>query len=266
MCNLELDSSFREENVKYCYGGICFLIVGLGLFGLVKARLIIKGNVHGVGFRVWASLFARRLGIKGLVRNLPDGSVESFVDGLKQAIEEFVKRISVKGVFDDPLSLHVEEVEVFWEGEPGYKPPWKSYEGFEIDYGVGELRAVDKEMFDSLEWSKLHFAGMSRIFREEFGDMKGVFSKEFAGMNKVFREEVGGLKEEFKAVRSEIHNMHDDVKSVNSEIKSMHDDVRVSFEEMARRYDTISSELIRTREELTRAVNTLVEMVKKLGK
>jgi len=46
----------------------------------------------------------------------------------------------------------------------------------------------------------------------------------------------------------------------------MHDDVRVSFEEMARRYDTISSELIRTREELTRAVNTLVEMVKKLGK
>ena len=198
--------------------------------GLVKARLIIKGNVHGVGFRVWAGLFARRLGVGGLVRNLPDGSVESFVDGSKQAVEEFVRRISVKGVSDDPLSLHVEEVEVFWEGEPGYKPPWKRYEGFEIDYGAGELRAVDKEMFDSLEWSKLHFAGMSRVFREEFG----------------------GLKKEVKAVGSEVHNLRDNVDT--------------SFEEMAKRYDAISSELIRTREELTRAVNTLVELVKKFGK
>jgi len=209
--------------------------------GLVKARLIIKGNVHGVGFRVWAGLFARRLRVEGLVRNLPDGSVESFVDGSKQAVEEFVRRISVKGVSDDPLSLHVEEVEVFWEGEPGYKPPWKRYEGFEIDYGAGELRAVDKEMFDSLEWSKLHFAGMSRVFREEFGDMKGVF-----------REELGGLKKEVKAVGSEVHNLRDNVDT--------------SFEEMAKRYDAISSELIRTREELTRAVNTLVELVKKFGK
>ena len=198
--------------------------------GLVKARLIIKGNVHGVGFRVWAGLFARRLGVGGLVRNLPDGSVESFVDGSKQAVEEFVRRISVKGVSDDPLSLHVEEVEVFWEGDPGYKPPWKRYEGFEIDYGAGELRAVDKEMFDSLEWSKLHFAGMSRVFREEFG----------------------GLKKEVKAVGSEVHNLRDNVDT--------------SFEEMAKRYDAISSELIRTREELTRAVNTLVELVKKFGK
>ena len=220
--------------------------------GLVKARLIIKGNVHGVGFRVWTGLFARRLGVGGLVRNLPDGSVESFVEGSRQAVEEFVRRISVKGVSDDPLSLHVEEVEVFWEGEPGYKPPWKRYEGFEIDYGAGELRAVDKEMFDSLEWSKLHFAGMSRVFREEFGDMKGVFREEFGDMKGVFREELGGLKKEVKAVGSEVHNLRDDVDT--------------SFEEMAKRYDAISSELIRTREELTRAVNTLVELVRKFGK
>jgi len=209
--------------------------------GLVKARLIIKGNVHGVGFRVWAGLFARRLGVGGLVRNLPDGSVESFVEGSKQAVEEFVRRISVKGVSDDPLSLHVEEIIVFWEGEPGYKPPWKRYEGFEIDYGAEELRAADREMLDSLEWSKLHFAGMRKVFREEFGDMKGVFKKE-----------LGGLKKEVKAVGSEVHNLRDNVDT--------------SFEEMAKRYDAISSELIRTREELTRAVNTLVELVKKFGK
>jgi len=242
--------------------------------GLVKARLIIKGNVHGVGFRVWTGLFARRLGVGGLVRNLPDGSVESFVEGSRQAVEEFVRRISVKGVSDDPLSLHVEEVEVFWEGEPGYKPPWKRYEGFEIDYGAGELRAVDKEMFDSLEWSKLHFAGMSRVFREEFGDMKGVFREEFGDMKGVFREEFGDMKgvfrEEFgdmKGVfREEFGGLKKEVKAVGSEVHNLRDDVDTSFEEMAKRYDAISSELIRTREELTRAVNTLVELVRKFGK
>ena len=231
--------------------------------GLVKARLIIKGNVHGVGFRVWTGLFARRLGVGGLVRNLPDGSVESFVEGSRQAVEEFVRRISVKGVSDDPLSLHVEEVEVFWEGEPGYKPPWKRYEGFEIDYGAGELRAVDKEMFDSLEWSKLHFAGMSRVFREEFGDMKGVFREEFGDMKGVFREEFGDMKGVF---REELGGLKKEVKAVGSEVHNLRDDVDTSFEEMAKRYDAISSELIRTREELTRAVNTLVELVRKFGK
>jgi len=231
--------------------------------GLVKARLIIKGNVHGVGFRVWTGLFARRLGVGGLVRNLPDGSVESFVEGSRQAVEEFVRRISVKGVSDDPLSLHVEEVEVFWEGEPGYKPPWKRYEGFEIDYGAGELRAVDKEMFDSLEWSKLHFAGMSRVFREEFGDMKGVFREEFGDMKGVFREEFGDMKGVF---REEFGGLKKEVKAVGSEVHNLRDDVDTSFEEMAKRYDAISSELIRTREELTRAVNTLVELVRKFGK
>jgi len=222
---------------------------------LVKARLVIKGNVQGVGFRVWVSLFAKRLGVRGLVRNLADGSVESFVDGSRQASEEFIRRISVKGMPDDPLSLHVEEIEVFWEGERGYEPLWREYEGFEIDYGAGELRAADREMLESLEWSKLHFAGMSRVFREEIGGLKGEF--------KAVRSDTHNMHDDVKSVSSEISSMHDDVKAVHSEIKSMHDDVRVSFEEMAKRYDAISSELIRTREELIRAVNTLAELVEK---
>ena len=93
---------------------------------------------------------------------------------------------------------------------------------------------------------------MKGVFREEFGDMKGVFREEFGDMKGVFREEFGGLKKEVKAVGSEVHNLRDDVDT--------------SFEEMAKRYDAISSELIRTREELTRAVNTLVELVRKFGK
>jgi acylphosphatase len=259
---------------------------------LVKARIIVRGNVQGVGFRVWVKLFAMRLGIKGLVRNLEDGSIECFLEGSREALGEFVKRVSVKGVPDDPLSMHVGELEVFWEGEPGYESAWREYKGFEIDYGADELKAVDREMLESLEWSKLHFAGMSGVFREELAGMNKVFKEEFAGMsksfreesagtnrvfkeqfgdmNRVFREEIGGLKSEFKETRASMEEMREDLKGgtvgIREEIREMHSDMNSSFQEMAKRYDAISSELIRTRAELKRAVDTLVELVEKFVK
>ena len=165
---------------------------------MVKARIIVRGNVQGVGFRVWVKLFAVRLGIKGLVRNLEDGSIESFLEGPREAVREFVKKVDVRGMPDDPLSLHVEELEVFWEGEPGYESAWREYKGFEIDYGTEELETVDKETLESLEWSKLHFASMSGVFRKESAGTNRVFTEQFLGMNKVFKEEFSGMNKSFR--------------------------------------------------------------------
>jgi acylphosphatase/uncharacterized protein YoxC len=218
---------------------------------LVKARLIIKGNVQGVGYRAFVKLFASRLGIKGLVRNLDDGNVEVFVDGSKKAINEFLKKIDVKGKAEDPLSPHVNEINVYWEGKHGYKGAWKDYVGF--DYGIKKLSLAEREMLESLEWSKLHFVSMSRIFREEIDGAK---------------QEIKGVKEETKGMRGEIKDMHADIKNVNSGIKSLHSeikgmrkDVNKSFQEMAKRYDTISLELVRTREELKRAIDGLLKLI-----
>lgn len=47
----------------------------------VRARYRVTGRVQGVGFRWSAAREARRLGLRGWIRNCSDGAVESLVAG-----------------------------------------------------------------------------------------------------------------------------------------------------------------------------------------
>lgn len=53
-------------------------------------HLIIKGKVQGVFYRVSARKAARELGIVGWVKNMPDGSVEAYISGKDQELDDFV--------------------------------------------------------------------------------------------------------------------------------------------------------------------------------
>jgi acylphosphatase len=48
---------------------------------LIARRYLISGRVQGVGFRYFVEDVARREGVSGYVRNLPDGRVEALVEG-----------------------------------------------------------------------------------------------------------------------------------------------------------------------------------------
>jgi acylphosphatase len=58
-------------------------------------RMLISGRVQGVCFRAYARDEARRLGLKGWVRNLPDGRVEVLAQGepdTLKALESFCRK------------------------------------------------------------------------------------------------------------------------------------------------------------------------------
>lgn len=57
--------------------------------GLQAIHLIVSGRVQGVGFRSWAAREAGRLGITGLVRNLPDSTVEVIAEGTPDLLDRF---------------------------------------------------------------------------------------------------------------------------------------------------------------------------------
>jgi acylphosphatase len=73
----------------------------------VSARAYrVVGRVQGVGFREWTRRTAKRLGLAGSVRNLPDGSVEVHARG-----SEDVLRSLEEALREGPLAARVDRVE-----------------------------------------------------------------------------------------------------------------------------------------------------------
>ena len=53
----------------------------------IVRRFLVRGKVQGVYFRHSARLEAKRLNLRGLARNLPDGSVEVLARGSRDAVD-----------------------------------------------------------------------------------------------------------------------------------------------------------------------------------
>ncbi len=91
--------------------------------GLARAHLRIYGRVQGVFFRAYMREEAKKLGVTGWVRNLPDGSVEAVVEGEEDKVRELIKWAH-KG---SPLA-RVDKVDVEWGDYKG------EYSDFSIRY------------------------------------------------------------------------------------------------------------------------------------
>jgi len=56
----------------------------------IRRRVVVHGRVQGVFFRGSTQEEARRTGIDGWVRNLPDGAVEAVFEGEAAGVEQLV--------------------------------------------------------------------------------------------------------------------------------------------------------------------------------
>jgi acylphosphatase len=76
----------------------------------IRRRVVVRGQVQGVGFRMNAREQARRLGLIGYARNLPDGAVEVEAEGQDAAVAEFVAWLRKGPRFAAVASVTVEEL------------------------------------------------------------------------------------------------------------------------------------------------------------
>jgi acylphosphatase len=78
-------------------------------------RAVVKGRVQGVGFRWYAERAARELGVRGWVRNLSDGTVETVAEGEDGAVAAFLARLEL-----GPRGSRVDAVVVEEAAESGF--------------------------------------------------------------------------------------------------------------------------------------------------
>jgi len=75
-----------------------------------RVHIFVSGLVQGVFFRENTRQEAEKLGIKGWVKNLPDGKVEAVFEGDRNKVEEMIEW-SKKG----PSPAKVENIDLNWE-------------------------------------------------------------------------------------------------------------------------------------------------------
>ncbi|PYQ65509.1 MAG: acylphosphatase [Acidobacteria bacterium] len=76
---------------------------------MIARRAIVSGRVQGVGFRFFAERAARRAGVRGWVRNLEDGRVETVVEGDEAAVARYLDEIRKGPLGGRVTDLRVEE-------------------------------------------------------------------------------------------------------------------------------------------------------------
>jgi len=85
------------------------------------AHVIFRGKVQGVNFRNLAKRKAETINVKGIIRNLSDGTVEGFFSGDIENIAKLIEFLT----YDNPQA-DVENVEITWEEKNN------DYDSFEI--------------------------------------------------------------------------------------------------------------------------------------
>ena len=165
----------------------------------IKAKLIISGDVQGVGLRAYIKRIARINGIKGIVRNLEDGTVEVYCKCKNMiTLEKFCNMIMERKRKDekDIFSPIVEDIKICEESNLNYKKGKvpKEFKAFDIEYGkyekesltrseIGSLLLVDtrnkvikmhddmKNSFNSIDERYSHFSETLDTFKDSLNEL-----------------------------------------------------------------------------------------------
>jgi acylphosphatase len=85
---------------------------------MIRRRAVAVGRVQGVGFRYFCLEAAEKRGLRGWVRNRPDGAVELEAEGPDDAVAEFLQ--AVRRAFPGARVDRLDVSDVPATGEEGF--------------------------------------------------------------------------------------------------------------------------------------------------
>ena len=201
--------------------------------GTVRKRYIVRGKVQHVGYRALVRAFADTLGLKGVVRNLPDKTVEVVCEGEPEAIASLLQMINRKGDPMKAMSIIVRSIE---DSPP---PPAGEFTDFTIDYGR-KLTAIERESFDRDEMMILGAVTLDCEIGGVRTDLQGVGSD----VREVGKK-VDCLGQKMDGVGKAVECVGQKVDGVGHAVHEMRSDMNTRFDHMAQKYGLIATSLIK---------------------
>ena len=177
---------------------------------------------------------------------MEDGSVQILCEADDSVLKDFVEQINVKEEF-----IVVENVCVVEKCEATGE-----FQFFKVKYG-----RLEDELGESMGTAVEFARATNQTIKAMHEDVKGT-RVDIKAMHVDLQGSIEGMHVDLK---ESIGCMHKDVagevKGVREEVGGMRCEMNERFDEMAKRYDVISEALVRTREELTRAVDGLLKVI-----
>jgi len=198
-------------------------------------KLRVYGRVQRVGFRRQILDVAQELRLSGHAKNLPDGSIEIFVQGEKEQLIKFLERLK------QPL------------------PPAK----------VTEIKSEEDSVNPEIKQFRLVYGELGEELQEGFGAMQTIFAeywedfKDYRSEFKDYRSEFKDFRQEFRDYREEFRDF---VKRTDENFKLILNRYGEISEKMTVILETLTKESKETREMLNETMKMLKEALEKLGK
>jgi acylphosphatase len=85
--------------------------VNEGVTAVKTVRIKVYGKVQGVGFRYYTLRQANKLGVKGWVRNVQDGTVEIVAQGDPASLDRLSAAVKQGSPASEVKRIHVEEID-----------------------------------------------------------------------------------------------------------------------------------------------------------
>ena len=142
---------------------------------MIRADIIITGNVQMVGFRTFLKNLADSLHLTGYAKNLEDGSVNVVCEGEKNNIEELINEIRGK----PPSFASIVDISVEYADYTGEYVSFERTNGdVPKDATLGDLLGVMKSFDTKAETLVVILSGMNSTLKSVKGDTSLMLEKQ----------------------------------------------------------------------------------------
>ena len=217
-----------------------------------KLTAFVSGKVQMAGYRSKVVTIARAFGLKGYVRNLPDGRVKILAEGPFDDLERFIKAIRIENTLIKVDDIQSEFSDALGAYDDFFKVAGENETDARLDVAAGHLKELIVVVKDGFKETVSKLGDMDGSLKEisqkqdeMIVEMRSGF-KELAGkQDEMIAETRGGFKEnnallqEFSAKQDYVIDAIDEARAdVVSEVQGLRSDLKGRMDERLQRIES----------------------------